>query len=449
MYGNFRKLMQNYFDAQRRFYTVGPRSVIKERQRQLIGNIGKAGTAAAGYLFSTPHTPTPGTAQKVAMTTRAVSRRIGAVSSKSAGFTKAKKKYSRKTKKFKHIKNGVTHTLESGNQVSDPYSVYLLHSSLPVNLLLKQIGNCLSKRLLEKFFGRPITNMKGAQIAQDGTQLNLRCDIEYFADLNSSNVSQMVVAETGVLQQMNPDDLGSAIANALHSIAYVNSRPILWKIRFRPHDFTTAQKLIEINLRTARFDIYSKSSMKFQNRTASSLGTEADEVDNIPLYGKTYHAKGSCFRVSDAIRGSTAGGATKVHYCTKQFTGFELVKGDSETTGALREPPQPSYFINCNKFSKIRLEPGAIKTSVLVFKKTMFLTSLMHIWHRLLAVDETAVDHYLGETHMIGLEKILESSVGGEAPPVPINVGYEVNVFMNVNLNEKIGPVVAQTYSKV
>lgn len=59
---------------------------------------------------------------------------------------------------------------------------------------------------------------------------------------------------------------------------------------------------LDIDLRRCKFDIYVKSSLKIQNRTVNTdANNEADDVDNVPLYGKQFEGSGNYVLLGDNI----------------------------------------------------------------------------------------------------------------------------------------------------
>lgn len=143
----------------------------------------------------------------------------------------------------------------------------------------------------------------------------------------------------------------------------------------------------KFNLYDAQVEIFSKSSMKFQNRTKADIttGDVADDTNvfNQPLYGKYYFGKGNyvaAFRQGLVAEGGvnipgfwqetgiTTGGN---HPCNAQKHGYSVATGTTVAAkvAALQnpwiEPPSRGVLKNCIGVGKIGMLPGQIKTSVL------------------------------------------------------------------------------------
>ena len=421
---------RNYFtpaQSARRYYTYGPKSVLKKRRSELLAKASKM----------TPRS-------RMNTVAKANARVLGAISSKSSGFVKPKYRVRRKSRKHFNYKNGITLTTEHGGQISDKYSVYLMHNSVPLGTLSYQIGCCLAKRLVEKYFNTDIVNME--QSINAFTTGNLSCDIEYFYTPSWTTMETQLV--TNAVSALSVKDFGYDIADKLRTLLSNNPRAVLWKIRlYQKNTPGVNENLTTINLRSIQFDLYVKSSLKFQNRSASTLGTESDEVDNIPLYGKSYDCKGSGFYVSDRVRVAASPNNNYNQFITQQINGLMVTHGQSEPTGSIKEPPQPNYFQNCSKYSKVKVEPGEIKTSVLVFKRRIFLSTLQTALCNI-GNSDNAVIHRFGNSRLIALEKIMETHSGFDDPTVSIQVGYELNNYFNINIMENNRPITAQMFIK-
>jgi len=365
------------------------------------------------------------------------------MTSRSAGKLKRKsyKKVKRKGFKASSSKKGIVKTVEKGGVVADLYCVHLMHHSFPILEIMKVSCIALAKRLVEKQFGVQIANLK--QLFGDFTSAAFTGNINYYVSSGTSTTSS---AAFTVLTSESIEQLGLNILGALTSVFSANVSAELWKIRIYPTTFSTVQRHTEINLRTLKFDIYCKSSLKMQNRSKNPLGSEADEVDNVPVYGKSYQINGSAYLLNDQHR---TGATAFTPYIASQDHGFTALQSSSDGSGALREPPVNTYFANCRKAAKIRIEPGHIKTSVLTTKKVVSFVSLLNSWLPYFSSNQDSrFRNPMGVTRMFSLEKIIETVEGIDAPTVNIEIGFENNNQYIIKVREAYTPMAAQLFEK-
>lgn len=118
--------------------------------------------------------------------------------------------------------------------------------------------------------------------------------------------------------------------------------------------------------RDAYVHIKAKSDLKLQNRTLAS-GTDEDansteNVGNQPLYGKIYTGKGNGLL---SKVDSAAASVGKALICSENISNI-LAYAPGTADYWLEEPPLPSLFTPKPKYSNARIEPGQLKTNVLV-----------------------------------------------------------------------------------
>jgi len=366
------------------------------------------------------------------------------LTSRSAGKFKRKyKKVRRRSKVQSSAKNGVVKTLEHGGTVVDKYCCHLIHHSMPIEGIMHVCFVALAKKLIEKYFGVQIANLKQGFNEFSGALFHI--DINYFPTSTSinHNTGQIIIAAGSV---ESVETIGQRIYDQFRAAVATYSSSEFWKIRLYAEPYGSVQRHAEINLRTLIFDIYSKSSLKIQNRSKNPLGTESDEVDNVPVYGKSYIVNGSSFLLNDRHR-STAAFFTP--FVASQEHGFTAVTGETDVTGATKEPPVASYFSNCKGTQKVRIEPGTIKTSVVVFKKQVKLVDLITHWMPGMTTGATRFRNALGQSRMYSLEKIIETMEGDATPSVNIEIGFENNTQFIVSVKEKYTPMAAQLFQKI
>lgn len=379
--------------------------------------------------------------QKTRIYRRATKRR-GALTGRSAGFHKPTKRVLRRSKRAKRIKKGVVKTVETGGELSDKYCIHMIHHSNPLLQLFKVGCITIVKKLVEKYLGVQISNL--TDVPDFGSSGSVKLDCTYYVSSSATAFSSFSLD----VDNVSIEESGVNFFNQLMTVLRSNPAAEFWRVQLY-RDGGNYDRVPQIHLRGLSFEAYVKSSLKLQNRSANADGTEADEVDNVPLYGKIYHAPGTGFIYNDQHRDNspTLGFSP---YIVDQMKGVTSLLSLSDQTGALREPPRPEYFNNCRKFNKVRLEPGAIKTSVLSFKKTISfvkMVSLLQAYYSGSGGPKFLA--FSGSSNMISLEKIIETTSGEADPAVPLVVAYECNVLYEVSIHEKFAPIAAQLFEKV
>lgn len=187
----------------------------------------------------------------------------------------------------------------------------------------------------------------------------------------------------------------------------------------------------QFDLSRARFTHGCKSTMKIQNRTINSAGNdEVDDVDNVPLYGKSYEGNGNYFKYR--VNQDTDGNDFWISVATNIDQNVGIIEVPSTvTTGRtghpLAEPPKPSQLMNVNRSGKAHLDPGEIKTSVLYHRITMNLNTFLR---KAFIFSEGTLftirkDIKLGNYRIFAFEKMLK--VAPETETTQMKLAYEVD----------------------
>lgn len=179
---------------------------------------------------------------------------------------------------------------------------------------------------------------------------------------------------------------------------------------------------VYLPLQGARIRFTSRSDLKMQNQTSVGTDDDADDVDNVPLDGKSYEGVGTG---SNSFKNR----AIEQQFVCDDATGVFTKVGT--VAGGLAEAPPPGYFRNVKKVGKIHLDPGQLKTSTLVTKKSLLLEDFCrHIF------TSGSVDSYMtrfGKFRFFHLEHMLKAK---SSAPL-INVAGEVNLRVSMTLSCK------------
>lgn len=316
---------------------------------------------------------------------------------------------------------------------------YVAHSSLPAKLL----AECVFKSIIKKLWA-----MEGLKIANDLFSIIAIGILPYFF------VSMQYKERDGdvVVRQ----DFG--ITNPTYSLNSLVEEILLWfnaapdnrhiqefitiSLLQRTSLITEVDRKQEIDLRTLKLDIASKSRFKIQNRSYNSENNnQADDVDRVPLYGKSFEYKttGTVFRPTNfpAIGAATTGRLT-----TNPLSG--CLPAPAAESGVqdeqYKECPISQQIVGCYKTESVHLDPGSIKTSVMYERVNMsfyeFMRKVIFVGD-LLRNDGQFSQYWIGKTRLIAFEKLIN---------VPANAFNEIRLITEHQIDIGCIPIVRTNY---
>lgn len=342
---------------------------------------------------------------------RKYKRSKGLRTSVSAGFfSKGKKTWS---KWEYYSKYGVVTAREKGfeckaDATNKQNSVLIGHSALSKQYMNQVVEFALCKMLAVKL-GRSFNSL--SEVVSGTTAF--RIEVQYrnvasggiqshghtFASTDSWNIVRNKIGEW-VRQTQNA--VPGVIWNSMSFFEIIPATP------------NQTLCLVRLDLLKAKVDIFAKSTLKIQNRTREG-SIESDAVDNCPLYGKVYDGKGNYF----FYKGDKSSQDYQPFVPDDNNCTFSYQIGDTTSTSnegsaiidvamlsTLREPPSKNMFYKVKTEGAAHLDPGMIKTSVLVYKRKM----LLNTYFRLLCyngfTERNTLD--IGTFRFLILEKLLQ-----------------------------------------
>jgi len=393
--------------------------------------------SAAGY---------PGTAMgiRAALATARAYRR-----GKAQSFTKTAKKgkggiyHGRYGGKFKaavrktdsgwtpYARFGYVDTQECNGLVADPNCVYVGHTAQATSFTIVNLTRSLIRQLFYKCINHDAVNYNE--------------EIPGFSFSDTSNVFKIdmlyIDVPTGTVNieashTTADNDTIDIISNTFkpffytysagaNSVAASNTKqPYKLEIYVRDGNTGTYWDYQGcLNLNECMVHVKAVSEMKIQNRSLSATGSaNIDQVNNNPIHGYRYVCNGMP-RSRDKllnILGSINGFKGVI---TKRAA--EL---DPSGTNYV-EPPLPKTFVNIDKSSKVKLDPGDLKKSKLWYEKSMgFNTFLRKLQYLADAASDQIVKN-LGQCEVFALED-------------QININSTENIQIAYEVNRKIGTYV-------
>lgn len=345
--------------------------------------------------------------------------RYGAASSKSAGFIKTRSRVSYRGR-GKATNLGVVDVIETGgvldagaNTATAGNTVAVGHCNFPSETAHLIFWRAIVKKLAIRA-GMPVYNFQQILNMQPNDLIVVQYRTE--AKLNESNSTYTANGSTDSLEAVA--QLFAASFQAIDDGDDMEFR----EIRYIPSAAASYSHYsgCKVDLQNASFVLFSKSTLKIQNRTVNAVGGDEESVDNVPLYGKAYFGKGS--GVSPITNDVNYTTAAPGFWCDS--TSGVLAKVPTEKW--YQEVPQAGQFRGVNRTGKVHLDPGHIQTSVLDGKVTISLNKIYKLLFHTEDVGNTHIKTYLGRFRFVMLEKMLNSVAGSAANS--IKLAYECNL---------------------
>lgn len=351
--------------------------------------------------------------------------------SRSGGFFRRNTRpgFRRYQTRYVASRKGVIGTFETGGIINDNQSVYIGHNTCPPNRLQFMILQALVKSLFNKLGVYPTSTGLALTNTISGDTFRIAYRANSDAGTGESYFDYVFVGAT------TPDTI---VANIINLTAWKNATNTVEFLRaeYFPDAANTDLPYCKLILTNAKLVIASKSSLKIQNRTVNETDEEnRNEVDNVPLYGKSYYGTGNGAQYVNQ-------NMAVVPFITHRLHGV-LAKPSSDAS--LDEPPLPQHFTNVSKASKVKLEPGQIKTSVLVTKVTLpFFKMAFSIFGDVSSGTVIYKKTNLGKFVFYGLERMIHAA--SEAPD--IYCAYEHNLEMTCHLIGGYPPATARIFEQ-
>lgn len=339
----------------------------------------------------------------------------------SSGKFSSGKRIKRGSRKAKR-NYGITATVEVGGTLTDANAIYVGHSSLPGYQVLLTMVQSLVKTLVLKTYNIEIRN-----IVDNWSEFLIpKIEILYYTSASSAILGSISVTP------INTDTYYATCVSLTGLICtQILAQPqTVWKfMRFYTIPVGNTPVPCELDLEFTKVNVYVKSSLKVQNRSVTVVGNqEADDVDNVPLYGKSYTGRGTGLLIRDTQRQNN----TSNSFGSDVRHGLMAYVAATDLSQSLREPPVGTIFANAKRSGKVKLEPGSIKSSVLTFKKNISFNSMIQMMvPQLCGFASGLFRQYsqVGNCRVFAMEKILDDGAGGN-----IVAAYEINDNISVGL---------------
>lgn len=307
---------------------------------------------------------------------------------------------------------GMTNAGTEGNRVE---VAYIGHTSMPLKQTALQIWRAIVKALMlrHQIFMQDFTQ----KLVSFGLAAGDAFTVAYYADGEAILVSTFTYL---VDPNSSFEDVAMNLSNSFGGIGDVE------QIRLHAISFVpTAGKRINLDLHNASIVHHVKSALKVQNRTVTTTGeNEADDVDNCPINGKAYHIKGNNLLLKSNRRLLSGIGTTAdlrrnevILYGGSVGVGADIANdgiayGQANSTNSQfakpAEVPHPYEVEGCYKYAKVRINPGAIQTSILEQRYELNLQYLLKLLYA--GGDDRKYNKKAGLCRVFALDKAIVDS---------------------------------------
>lgn len=326
-------------------------------------------------------------------------------------FTKPKNKNKKNYKARSYAsQKGILATYEVGGIGEDSNALYIGHCTCPPNRLRLMMYNALVKALLMKMDIYPAVATDAIPYTTAGDKFV----IQYRTDSDPGATIQSMIYL--FVTPASPADVADSFATQAVTLQFTN-QVVFVDFNFIPEPGGRLS-YARLHLLTAKLAIESKSSFKIQNRSVNEEGDiNKNDVDNVPLYGKTYGGMGT------GTQYVTSGAGKRPFICHNLHGVIAKLAGTDDT---LKEPPIPHHFSDVKKVSKNMLDPGQMKTSVLYYKSSVSFSRLLSFLYGDVHNPDFKKTE-LGKFVFFGLERMIHSKLAVE----PMQVAYEHNLELS------------------
>lgn len=325
-------------------------------------------------------------------------RKGGAAFSKSAGFIrKGPKRY---TSVDEFSKKGVVVQREgSGIMVTDAtekaQSFMIGHANFATNLLKYDIANAWTKWIAKKL-NYQIPDMLAIVPLPTGEEFELRFFYRVHAGIAESSTTYTIVA--GV-------SWATVASNLLGVLSVADAQNNFYWTRLqclRKVSGTNKDVRWNSDLTRMKINVYNKSALKIQNRTVnSSTDDDANDVDNVPLYGKMYTTSNSNYIMHQDIVYSPQ---------NTSLTQPAQVGYRFPIDNPMTEPQALSFIKKATGTQKVHLDPGQIKTNVITFYGSKTLNGFTKLCNRSgTSISATFDMLNYGKASYIHVEKMIQA----------------------------------------
>jgi len=400
---------------------------------------------------------------------RVVRSRSKVASGRTQHIGKFKKPKSTDSSRGKYGFRGATATLEACGKISDPDCVYIGHSSHSAYLTARTAVQSLIRTLLKmgilwdapdvnkvvpnNYVGSSYSQSNELRITIDTTTGNgvtvtndsFDCVIPIDQNINTIAGYLTTYGTAGWAGIVNAGSFapGARLLEWFLALAQPGALMVPKSIRLYQSSVNSSLGFIHtllacIDLQEVMVHTMSTSQIKVQNRSINNTGdTEADEVDNVPLNGRTYDIAG----YSPLCRSSNLFNGVSTETAMLAVGAAAIATGPFGVDG-FKEPPLKGVFTNCKKVGSIMINPGDVKTDSLSFKRSFSFYNMFSSMYTSASTigqgltQASSPKTRTGSHRLLALEKMVNVRTI-DATVLPISVIFETNLWTGTYITIK------------
>lgn len=334
----------------------------------------------------------------------------------------------RKTKKkptMGHcISKGVSRTTEVTGTLSDPDCCYIGHAAVVPVTFINEMAKVVMKKLFQRA-GISVTNWDDVFPDMSPTASDIIIHI-YSADGTSYGTPGTFTSGTDTFSSIC-QTLNTAFFQYSHNTNIADQTVMLKRVTLSYVPSTGVQNLqstVYLDEETVHFVVHSR--MKVQNRTLSSGSSpsgDAENVANNPLEGKLYDF--------DRVPKTSVDWLTPLQLWNYDYGTIKVGAAAFNAKAQAKEPPSGRLFTNVKKTTKIILQPGQMKESVIYYTISKKVNSVL-IWCQNYYDASAYTNKFPGPCQVIALEDVININASES-----ISIAFEVNRKIGCYLTSK------------
>jgi hypothetical protein len=354
------------------------------------------------------------------------------------------------------ITHGLQHQIEEGGVLTDTENIYVGHATAAPNDFIFMFSGAIIRWLYNKA-DIPFTRWDRIDITAHQIQLFFRRTTGQVEEQAGATIITGGALDHISVARLLQDRFEEALASS-------GTSGLVWD-GLDSH-FTRCLmsvnnvQVAEMNFQDATFNVSVKSELRVQNRTLAdhdvglsanaAQASNVDHVENNPLIGMRYRAKGKGFlpreqRIEPGPQNANVGVAYGANNNHGLITATNLLTNDSTKVAP------PSTFQGVKYAKKLVVQPGEIINDVIYdtmrMKANQFI-SRFAVTFRQNFLDLTSGAKrdfkYYGSSSMFGLESLLNSRQTVEQP---LSIAFELNRTTDAYISCRVNRVSLPIYS--
>lgn len=335
----------------------------------------------------------------------------------SSGFFK--KGTRRVTAEGTYARKGVVCVVEEGGTADSFTSgnvVYIGHSTCPVDQVLRAFWIAFCKNVFMKLNICPGST---TEFLVSNNTLDVK--ISFRVTPNAGVTTQTFTVLPGVTSLRT---LGNAMQTYFGGLDY--SQLFFHRVEVLRRDLDGGAlnfyTILRLNMEYMKIDMHIKSALKMQNRTVTNTAdNEADDVTNVPLYGKHYEGNGTGVYYTEE----------SLPFVCDKNTGVILSLNPTLPI-SLAEPPTRKLFKYAKAEGKAHIDPGQLKTSVLTYNRSFTGSQLYNICSKYPASAREYTS--IGKFRLFGVERMIQNVGQSEANAIKIAYEHDLKICVAVSI---------------